>query len=244
MAVHLYGQPCQMDRIMNIAKKFNLLVIEDCAQALGATYKGQKVGSFGIAGCVSCYPGKNLGAYGDGGVILTNDDALNEKLRMLRNDGQPNKYVHSMVGWNERLDELQAAVLRIKLKYLPKWNQQRANIATLYKCMILEKKIQAICPAVSADVKHVYHQFVIQVNNRDRVRQVLWEKYNIGTGIHYPIPVHKQEAYKAYNDVECPYAEEYAPTLLSLPIFPELTYEEIKIVIDSLAKAIKEAKNA
>jgi dTDP-4-amino-4,6-dideoxygalactose transaminase len=239
IAVHLYGQPCQMDKILEISKKYNLLLIEDCAQALGAEYNNQKIGTFGDVACVSFYPGKNLGAYGDGGAILTNNDSLADKIKMLRNDGQKEKYNHEIIGYNERLDEIQAAILKVKLNYLDIWNNYRNNIAKLYFELIAEKGLDVIVPAIQENVKHVFHQFVIRVNNRDKVKKDLWEKYQIGTGIHYPVPVHKQKAYLEYNNISCPESENNAKYLLSLPMYPELTEEEVRYVIDSLQKVLK-----
>jgi dTDP-4-amino-4,6-dideoxygalactose transaminase len=239
IVVHLYGQPCKMNMISKIVKDHNLLLVEDCAQAIGAEYEGQKIGSFGDAACFSFYPGKNLGAYGDGGVILTNRDDVEKKLRMLRNDGQSAKYTHDIIGYNERLDEIQAAVLRVKLRYLDDWNRKRANIAVIYRDLIKAKELNIVLPKVMENVKHVYHQFVIQVENRDEVRKILWEKYKIGTGIHYPKPVHKQKAYEAYNNVSCLNSEKNAPKLLSLPMFPELCYLEAKFVVEKLEEILK-----
>jgi dTDP-4-amino-4,6-dideoxygalactose transaminase len=238
-----------MDELADITNAHGLFLIEDCAQAFGAEYKGRKVGSFGHVACVSFYPGKNLGAYGDGGIILTNTDRIDKKIRMLRNDGQSKKYNHDLIGWNERLDEIQAAVLRVKLKYIDEWNRKRANIATVYRDLISERKLDVTLPEVMGDVKHVYHQYVIQIpyeitqqsidfQRRDNVRNYLWENYKIGTGIHYPIPCHQQGC---YNNIEakCPNAESNAPKLLSLPMFPELTYEEVKYVVDKLEECLK-----
>jgi dTDP-4-amino-4,6-dideoxygalactose transaminase len=237
--VHLYGQPCNMSNILGIAKLNNLYVVEDCAQAFGAEYYGKRVGSLGDLACISFYPGKNLGAYGDGGLILTNNKELDTKIRMLRNDGQVEKYKHEIIGWNERLDEIQAAILRVKLNYIDTWNLRRNAIALAYNELIIERNLDIELPTVRVGVKPVWHQYVIQVKNRDEVRKKLWDNYKIGTGIHYPIPVHKQNAYKDFNNNYCPNAEKYAPYLLSLPMYPELTLEEILYVIDGLAETLK-----
>ena len=237
--VHLYGQPCNMNRILDTAKLHNIYVVEDCAQAFGAEYMGQKVGSFSDVACVSFYPGKNLGAYGDGGMILTNNKELATKLRMLRNDGQTEKYKHEIGGWNERLDEVQSAILRVKLPHIDEWNQKRAWIAENYSLLIKERNLDVTVPQIMPNVKHVFHQYVVQVKNRDAVKKILWEQYKIGTGIHYPMPVHKQNAYKEFNNISCPNTEKNAQTLLSLPMFPELDYSELLYVVDKLEETLK-----
>lgn len=237
--VHLYGQPCNMKRILDIATLHNLFVLEDCAQSFGTEYMGQKVGSFGDLAAVSFYPGKNLGAYGDGGIILTSNKELDTKLRMLRNDGQTEKYKHEIVGWNERLDTLQSAILSIKLKYLDNWNNNRIQIANYYTELLTSKQLPIITPQTADNVKHIYHQYVIKILNRDKIRKNLWEKYKIGTGIHYPTPCHKQPCYKIYNNISCPNTENNASKLLSLPMYPELKVEEVKYVVDCLEKEIK-----
>jgi len=238
IAVHLYGQPCKMDGLVDFTSANALFLVEDCAQAFGAAYKGKKVGSFGHVSCVSFYPGKNLGAYGDGGIILTNIDIIEKRIRMLRNDGQSAKYTHDVVGHNERLDEIQAAILRVKLKHIDYWNLKRKHIATMYKDLILKKKLSIVLPVVMKDAKHVYHQYVIQIVNRDAIRQKLWDNYQIGTGIHYPKPCHKQKCYADYNNVSCPQTEKNASSLLSLPMFPELTDKEVITVIEKLEDLI------
>lgn len=239
--VHLYGQPCQMNLIMKIANDFELTVIEDCAQAIGAEFNEQKVGTFGDIACFSFYPGKNLGAYGDGGAVVTNSDIIAERIRVLRNDGQQEKYKHDILGHNERLDEIQAAILRVKLKYLEEWNAYRQAIATVYTSEIYKRKLPVILPKIQDNVDHVFHQFVIRVKNRDKVRKELWEKYEIGTGIHYPVPIHMQIAYNGNGQkhICCSEAELNALYLLSLPMYPELTVEEAIYVVDCLEKVLK-----
>jgi dTDP-4-amino-4,6-dideoxygalactose transaminase len=236
--VHLYGQPCNMNRILDIAKLHNILVVEDCAQAFGADYYGQKVGSMSDVACVSFYPGKNIGAYGDGGIVLTNNKELDARLRMLRNDGQVEKYKHEIIGQNERLDELQAAVLRVKLKHVDEWNRSRNYIANLYYNALAENE-KVVLPNLQENSLHVFHQYVIRIENRDKIKERLWKEFGIGTGTHYPIPVHKQNAYKEFNQVSCPKAEANAPKLLSLPMYPELTKEEVNYVIKSLEECLK-----
>jgi dTDP-4-amino-4,6-dideoxygalactose transaminase len=239
MPVHLYGQPCNMNRILDIAKLHNIYIVEDCAQAFGAEYYGKKVGTFSDVACVSFYPGKNLGAYGDGGIVLTNNKELDAKLRMLRNDGQVEKYRHEIVGQNERLDSIQAAILSVKLKYIDEWNQKRASIAEQYNLLIKERNLDVVAPSLMPNTKHVFHQYVILIKNRDEVKKKLWEQYKIGTGVHYPIPVHKQQAYKDYNNIRCHNTENNASKLLSIPMYPELTQEEVKYVVSCLEKEIK-----
>jgi dTDP-4-amino-4,6-dideoxygalactose transaminase len=240
--VHLYGLPMNMDAIRAIAKTYNLLVIEDCAQAAGATFKNKKVGVFGDVGCYSFYPAKNLGASGDGGIVVTDNEEIKEKVTKLKDDGRVAKYEHQCIGYNERLDTIHAAVLNIKLKYLDEWNKQRRKISYLYTKAIEEKNLPITIPKEKLDCYHVYHQYVIRINNRDKVRKALWDKYKIGTGIHYPIPVHKQEAYKDFNSIKCPVAEDNANKLLSLPMYPELPLASALEVIDKLEKVIEEEK--
>ena len=233
LPVHLYGHPADMDAILAIAEKHGLLVVEDAAQAHGAMYKGRRCGSIGNAGCFSFYPGKNLGAYGDGGAIVTQDPAVAEKVGWLRNYGQSKKYYHDVVGWNTRLDTVQAAVLRIKLEKLDAWNNARAANAARY-CEHL-KDLPVQLPICKPDCTHIYHLFVVQSEKRDELMAFLGER-GISCGIHYPIPVHLQ---KAYEDLEyrCgafPVAEKAADRILSLPMFPELTTEQVDFVCDGI----------
>ena len=239
MAVHLYGLPANMNKISMIAKKYDLKVIEDSAQALGAEYEYQKVGTLSDIGCFSFYPAKNLGCCGDGGMVVTDNDKLNEKLRQLRDDGRTAKYTHKIIGHNNRLDEIQAAILNVKLKYLDEWNRKRQLIANIYTEEIWQKRLPIIIPKEVKNCSHIYHQYVIRIENRDKIRQILWDKYQIGTGVHYPIPVHQQEAYKGFNDVSCPSAERNADKLLSLPMYPELSADSAIKVIEALEKEIK-----
>ena len=229
--VHLYGQPADMDAIIKIAKKYDLKIIEDACQAHGAEYKGKRVGSLGDAGCFSFYPAKNLGAYGDGGMVVTNNEELAEKIRMLRNYGQSKKYYHDFMGYNSRLDEIQAAVLRVKLRYLDEWNDKRREHAKLYD-ELLENASGIETPTEKDYVKHVYHLYVMRCKNRDDLQHYLSSK-GISTGIHYPIPVHLQMAYKhlEYKQGDFPITEKYSKEILSLPMFPELTDEEIEAVV-------------
>jgi dTDP-4-amino-4,6-dideoxygalactose transaminase len=232
--VHLFGQMADMGPIMEIARKRKLLVVEDASQAHGAEYKGRKAGSIGDAGCFSFYPGKNLGAYGEAGAVVTNDAALDGKIRMLRDHGQAKKYHHAMVGWNARMDGIQGAVLSVKLRHLPAWNEGRRRNAGIYD-ELLGAMAGVVAPKEAACGKHVYHIYAIRVPQRDRVIDSLAEK-EIYCGIHYPIPVHLLDAYKSLNlgVGSFPVAEKSAAEFVSLPMFPELTPEQIQYVAEGL----------
>lgn len=231
--VHLYGQPCDMDRIKSIADKYQILIIEDCAQAHGAEYKGKKIGSFGTAAGFSFYPGKNLGALGDAGGVVTDDEKIAERIRALGNYGSDYKYHHILQGQNSRLDELQAAVLSIKLKYLDRMNEERRRIAKLFISNISNDKI--ILPTVPNYANPVWHIFAIRTRERDSLEHYLEEK-GIMTNKHYPIPIHLQKCYcdLGYRQGELPIAEEISVTELSLPMFYGMTEEQIEYVIDSI----------
>lgn len=231
MPVHLYGQACDMDPIMAIAKKHNLYVIEDCAQAHGATYKGRIIGSFGDAAGFSFYPGKNLGALGDAGATVTNDGAIADRVRALGNYGSDYKYHHIYKGCNSRLDELQAAFLSAKLPLMDKVNADRRNTAKKYLEGITNPQI--ILPYVMPECEHVWHLFAIRCEKRDELQAYLTER-GIGTNKHYPIPMHLQECYKDLGiaEGELPIAEEISATELSLPMYYGMTDEEIRDVID------------
>ena len=233
MAVHLYGQPCNMDPINNIAKKYNLKVIEDNSQAQGATYKGKKTGNLGDAAGISLYPGKNIGALGDAGVITTNDKKLAEKVRILRNYGSEKKYYNKYKGYNSRLDEIQAAILRVKLKYLDEWNNYRKQVADIYLQQIKNDNI--ILPFVEVDTNPVWHQFIIRSNKRDEL-QIYLKNKGIETMIHYPIPIHKQEAYKEYAKYigEFPISEMISKEILSIPIYPYIQSKDIQTIIEAI----------
>ncbi len=226
--VHLYGQSANLDTIIKIAQKHNISVIEDCAQAHGVTYKNKKVGSFGVFGCFSFYPTKNLGGIGDGGLITTDDDILAEKCRMIRNYGQKNRYEHTVYGINSRLDELQAAILSERLKYLDQNNARRAEIATLYKkglSGIAELKL----PITRENSNHIFHLFVVETEKRDTLQSLLKDK-GVDTLIHYPLPIHRQECFVEYNDLHLPVVEKRVSRILSLPMHPYLKDEEIAYV--------------
>lgn len=231
--VHLYGQCCDMNKIVSVAKENGLFVVEDACQAHGAEYAGKKAGTLSDIGCFSFYPSKNLGAYGDGGMIVTNDPVLQEKVKMMRNYGQPQRYVCSIEGINSRLDEIQAAILRVKLKHLDNWNKKRAECVRLYKELIKNPKI--ILPFESQRGKHAHHLFVIRTKERDKLKKFL-EENGIGTEIHYPIPIHLQKGYEflMLKDGTCPVAERAMKEILSLPLYPELTREQITYVADKI----------
>ena len=233
--VHLFGQPVDMDKLMNIAKKHNLLVIEDACQAHGATWRGKKVGSSGKIGAFSFYPAKNLGAYGDGGMIVTNDKKIADEIRMLRDHGQQQKYFHQIKGFNSRLDNIQAAILRIKLRHLNEWNRLRNEHAKLYTELL--KDTSLITPYVEPSAYHVFHLYVVRSKKRDQLREFLKER-GIGTGIHYPIPIHLSGAYKdlGYKKGDFPVTEQISQEFISLPMFPELKKEDIHYITNSIKK--------
>jgi len=234
LPVHLYGQIADMDSITNIAKKHGIAVIEDACQAHGALYKNRKAGSMGTSGCFSFYPGKNLGAFGEGGAVVTNDEEIASTIKMIRDHGQEKKYHHLIEGYNGRLDAIQAGILRIKLKRLAKWNELRRNNAFLYNKYLCD--ISGITlPFESEFSTSVFHLYVIHVNKRDELQQFLNSK-GIATGLHYPVPLHLQKAYSYLKISEgtFPVTENSAKTLLSLPMFAELTETQIKYVAENI----------
>ena len=233
--VHLYGQPADMDPILDIAHRHGLWVVEDAAQAHGATYKGRPAGSIGVLGCFSFYPGKNLGACGEAGATVGNDSMLLQTIRRLREHGQTKKYYHDMEGYNGRLDAIQAAFLRVKLRHLPAWIEGRRQAATWYR-EALADIAEVILPQESASGRHSYHLFVIRAERRDALQAYLSARH-IGTGLHYPLPLHLQKAYASMEKRKgaFPVAEAAAERLLSLPMFPELA----KSQIDRVAEAIR-----
>jgi dTDP-4-amino-4,6-dideoxygalactose transaminase len=239
MPVHLYGQMAEMDEIMKIATKHNLPVVEDAAQAIGAEYKGKRAGQFGTTGCYSFFPSKNLGAYGDGGFIVTNDDKLADLIRKLRVHGSKPKYYHSIVGYNSRLDTIQAAALLVKLNYLPDWHEARRQKAETYNKLLKDIK-QVKTPYVHDYNYHIYHQYTILAQNRDGLKDHLKTK-EIGFDTYYPLPLHLQECYQDlnYKVGDLPVSEKLAGLAISLPVFPELTNQEQEYV----AGAIREFYN-
>ena len=237
--VHLYGQPADMDPIMSIAKEYSISVIEDACQAHGATYKDKKAGSIGTVGCFSFYPGKNLGAYGEGGAVVTQDKEIAKKISMIRDHGQAEKYFHEIEGYNGRLDAIQAGVLRIKLKRLKEWNKARRNNAKHYDTL-LSKVDGIIIPFEANSTQSVYHLYVILLDDRDKLQKYLMDK-GIATGLHYPVPLHLQKAYSymGYREGAFPVSENAAKRLLSLPMFPELSKEQIEYVCSSIKEFIE-----
>ncbi|MEW6097445.1 MAG: DegT/DnrJ/EryC1/StrS family aminotransferase [bacterium] len=231
--VHLYGQPADIDKILDCAKEYNLIVIEDAAQAIGSKYKGKMVGGMGLTGGFSFFPAKNLGAYGDGGMITTNDEGMAKKIKQLRAHGSQVKYQHEIIGTNSRLDELQAAILRVKLKRLNHWTAKRQKIAQIYTHAFTGKDITT--PFVEEFNSHVYNQYTIRVKDRDRLMAHL-KKAGIGVAIHYPTPLHLQPAFSflGYKPGDFKESEQASKEVLSLPIYPELSDEQIEKVISSV----------
>jgi dTDP-4-amino-4,6-dideoxygalactose transaminase len=236
--VHLFGQPADMDPILEFAQAHGLFVIEDAAQAHGGEYKGRKAGTMADAGCFSFYPGKNLGAFGEAGAVVTNDAELREKIQSLRDHGQVRKYYHTLMGWNCRMDGIQAAVLSIKLCQLDEANRLRREHALRYNEAFAGMDDVAT-PFEANYARHVYHIYAIRVRQRDEVRRLL-EKKGIGCGVHYPIPIHLQEACQGlgYTAGAFPVAENLAEEFLSLPMFAELTEEQIEYVVRSVSDAV------
>ncbi|MDM7925132.1 MAG: DegT/DnrJ/EryC1/StrS family aminotransferase [bacterium] len=237
--VHLFGHCADMDPIFEIAKKHDLLVIEDACQAHGAVYKGgKKAGAMATVGCYSFYPGKNLGACGEGGAVVTSDADMDRTVRMLRDHGQSKKYIHEIEGYNGRLDAIQAAILRIKLKHLGEWNAARRKNAKLYDSLFEGVRGVTVVNEPSWSTS-VYHLYVIKVADRDTVQKKLGDK-GVATALHYPIPLHLQEAYKGlgYKKGDFPVSEKQAEEILSLPMFPELTEEQIRYVADSVKECV------
>lgn len=237
--VHLYGQMADMEKIMQIAKKYNLKVIEDSAQAHGAEYNNKKPGQYSSVATFSFYPGKNLGAFGDAGAIVTNDEELYKKMKMLVNHGRwQAKYSHDIEGYNMRIDTIQAAILRIKLKRLKNWTEQR-NEKAKYYLKKLENQKNIVLPKIRENSKPVWHLFVIRVENRNLIQNNL-KSFGISTGIHYPIPLHLQPAYsyKKYNTGSFPIAEKHSANILSLPLWPEMEKMDIDYVCEKLSENI------
>ncbi|MCL5023277.1 MAG: DegT/DnrJ/EryC1/StrS family aminotransferase [Nitrospirae bacterium] len=235
LPVHLFGHPCDMKAVMAIAKKHNLFVIEDCAQAIGAGVNGKKVGSFGNTGCFSFYPSKNLGAYGDGGLITLNDRGLSGTLTSLRNHGSKGSYMHDSVGFNSRLDELQAGVLLVKLGRLDEYNRKRRQKASLYREFLCDA---ARCPSEKKGAYHVYNQYTILSGNRDGIQKMLREN-GVSSVVYYPKPLHLQKAlgYLGCREGDFPCAEQASREVLSLPMYPELDASDIEKIAEIIRKA-------
>ena len=233
--VHLYGQSCDMDAIMQIARKHGLKVVEDAAQAHGGRWRGQRVGSIGDAATFSFYPGKNLGAFGDGGAVVSQDEDLIERIRMLANHGRLEKYTHKMEGVNSRLDGMQAAILRVKLRRLDEWNARRRQIADAYRDQLTGHGLTL--PTVHENAETVWHLFVVRTGERERLQSLLKEE-GIATGIHYPVPLHEQPAYEDRRaSYSLPVTERAAREVVSLPMYPELSQEQIEAVCNAVTSA-------
>ena len=240
IAVHLFGQTADLPAIDAICKRRGLILIEDCAQAIGADFDGRRAGAWGALGCFSFYPTKNLGAYGDAGMVVTDDPKLAEVVRMLRHHGSRTTYRHEMIGYNSRLDELQAAILRVKLKHLDRWNARRRERAGLYRRLLAGSPVGL--PVEHGRGAHVYHQFTIRAPLRDALREQLAAR-GVASAIYYPIPVHQQPVYAPeYGSVTLPVSERAAREVLSLPIYPQLTESAVKDVCDALREAAESAK--
>jgi len=226
MPVHIFGHPADMDMIGKIAKKHNLRIIEDCAQSFGAEISGKKTGSFGDAGCFSFYPSKNLGAFGDGGMVLLQDHSVADDIRQLRNHGSKGAYKHEKIGFNSRLDEMQAGILLVKFRRIDEYNAKRRERAALYNEFLPDSVVR---PVERPGMKHVYHQYTLRSTKRDEIQKVLREK-NISSVVYYPVPLHLQEAvsFLGYKKGDFPVAEEASEKALSLPIYPELPEEAVK----------------
>lgn len=242
LPVHLYGQPCDMDIIMDIAKRHNLYVIEDCCQAVGATFNGKKVGSFGDVGCFSFFPTKNLGAMGDGGIATTNSSFLKDRMIALRNHGGAVRYYHDEIGVNSRLDEIQAAILRVKMRYINEWTEKRRENAYRYN-ELFKNYPEVETPKELDNTYCVYHQYTIKVPNRDNVHKLLQEA-GIGAMIYYPVPLHLQKvhAHLPQKEGSLPMTEKNTKLVLSLPMFPELTAEEQKTVVHNVITCIGQSQ--
>lgn len=239
LPVHLYGQPVDLEPLLQLSEKYGIPLVEDAAQAHGARYFGQHVGTFGQSGCFSFYPGKNLGAYGEGGAVVTNDDGVAARLRSLRNHAQDTRYYHDEIGFNYRMDSFQGAVLSIKLRYLEEWTERRRLLAARYKELLADLPLQL--PYEAPDRRHVWHLFVVLHPQRDLIRQKL-EAHGIVTSLHYPVPVHLQKAYRhlRYREGDFPVSERIARECLSLPMFPEMTLQQQDRVVEALHEVMEE----
>jgi dTDP-4-amino-4,6-dideoxygalactose transaminase len=237
--VHIFGQPAKMDEINAIANKHGLKVLEDACQAIGAEYKGRKVGSLADAACFSFFPSKNLGGMGDGGIVVTNDKELADKVRVLRAHGSARKYYHGTIGYNSRLDALQAAILLVKLQYLNDWNNARREKAKIYDALFAGSKI--VTPVALDFVKHVYHLYIIRVPERAPVEAVLKEN-GIGHGVYYPVPLHLQDVYKeslGYSEGSLPVSEAASHETMAIPLYPELKEDDMKMIAQLVLGAVK-----
>ncbi len=229
--VHLFGQPADMDEIMAIAKDHDLKIIEDCAQSFGSRYRGQMTGSFGTAGTFSFFPSKNLGCYGDGGLVTTNDDAVADTIRMYRNHGSSKQYYHDVIGFNSRLDELQAVILRIKLKHIDDYNSNRLRVAKTYNRLLENSQFNT--PSIADDRDHIFHQYTILCDSRDSVREQVLSK-DVSCAVYYPVPLHRQKAFADTRQPTLPVTDETARRCLSFPVFPEMTEQQVETVCEAI----------
>lgn len=237
--VHIFGQPVEMDAINDIASRHGLRVIEDACQAVGAEYHGIKIGAFGDAACFSFFPSKNLGGAGDGGIVVTDDKELADKIRTLRQHGSTKKYYHGLIGYNSRLDALQASILLVKLKYIDEWNDARRQKAYYYNELFAGTRV--VTPAEIGHIKHVYHLYIVRVPNRAEVEAALKEK-GIGCGVYYPVPLHLQDVYQGlgYNSGDLPISEFASTETLAIPLYPELKTEDMEMIADVVKQAVQE----
>ena len=234
LPVHLFGRATDMDELLAIAEQHDLLIIEDCAQSFGSRYRGRMTGTLGQAGAFSFYPSKNLGAYGDGGLISTNDDEVAEQIRIYRNHGSSHRYHHDVIGYNSRLDELQAVILRIKLKHIDEFNQNRLRVAQTYNRLLADTELEL--PAIPDDRDHVFCQYTLLADNRDQLRDsVLSQK--IACAIYYPIPLHRQQAFTDTNTPALPVTDDISQRCLSFPIFPEMAEQQVETVCEAILNA-------
>ncbi len=234
LPVHLFGQAADMNEIQAIADEFELLIIEDCAQSFGARYQGKTTGTLGCVGSFSFFPSKNLGCYGDGGMVTTNNDELAARVRMLRNHGSSKQYHHDVIGFNSRLDELQAVILRIKLKHIDDYNRKRLEVARTYNQLLAGSRFTT--PHIPDDRDHVFHQYTLLCDERDKLRETILAQ-DIACAVYYPIPLHQQQAFHDTEQPELPVTESTAERCLSFPIFPEMTAQQIETVCEALLAA-------
>jgi dTDP-4-amino-4,6-dideoxygalactose transaminase len=234
LPVHLFGQPADMNEIQAIADEFSLLVLEDCAQSFGSRYEDKMTGTMGAVGAFSFFPSKNLGCYGDGGMITTNDDAVAAQIRLLRNHGSSQQYHHDVIGYNSRLDELQAVILRIKLKHIDDYNQRRLEVARSYNRLLADSRFET--PAIADDRDHIFHQYTVLCDERDAVREHVIAQ-GVACAVYYPIPLHQQKAFADTVQPVLPVTESTAGRCLSLPIFPEMTGQQIETVCEAILSA-------
>lgn len=232
LPVHIFGQMCNIDKLLELKEKYNLFIVEDACQAIGAIFNGKKAGSIGDTGCFSFFPTKNLGAFGDGGMIVTNDEGIRDKILMLRNHGSKKKYYHEELGYNSRLDEIQAAILRVKLRYLDSYIRRRQEIASLYSSLLSDIP-HVKTPRIKEGRTHTFHQYVIRAERRDELQRYLSDN-GIGSTVYYPLPLHLQKVYNSlgYKPGDFPEAERASKDVLALPMWPELKDEEIREVVE------------